>query len=234
MNSDNVDNTTYILDTLVQKSIVKQETYLTALESFITLKKVIKYLMENYRKQLKSATQKIPLDYIENGIFEAQMQVAGDMIIFNMHSNIFTFDEKHWIWEHEYVKHNELNAYCGVINVYNFLADSFKYSRLNDYGFLIARIFINREGHYFLEGNANFGSFNDNFGKQTIDMSSMREIVQSIIQYSMEIDLIAPPLDTIQIVTVDQMVDKSNMSKIEIGKPLGFRSNAENSIQFKK
>jgi hypothetical protein len=234
MNSDNVDNTTYILDTLVQKSIVKQETYLTALESFITLKKVIKYLMENYRKQLKSATQKIPLDYIENGIFEAQMQVAGDMIIFNMHSNIFTFDEKHWIWEHEYVKQNELNAYCGVINVYNFLADSFKYSRLNDYGFLIARIFINREGHYFLEGNANFGSFNDNFGKQTIDMSSMREIVQSIIQYSMEIDLIAPPLDTIQIVTVDQMVDKSNMSKIEIGKPLGFRSNAENSIQFKK
>ena len=234
MNTDNVDNTTYILDTLVQKSIVKQETYLTALESFITLKKVIKYLMENYRKQLKSATQKIPLDYIENGIFEAQMQVAGDMIIFNMHSNIFTFDEKHWIWEHEYVKQNELNAYCGVINVYNFLADSFKYSRLNDYGFLIARIFINREGHYFLEGNANFGSFNDNFGKQTIDMSSMREIVQSIIQYSMEIDLIAPPLDTIQIVTVDQMVDKSNMSKIEIGKPLGFRSNAENSIQFKK
>lgn len=234
MNTDNVDNTTYILDTLVQKSVVKQETYLTVLESFITLKKVIKYLMENYRKQLKNASKKIPLDYVENGIFEAQMQVAGDLIIFNMHSNIFTFDEKHWIWEHEYVKQSELNGYCGVINVYNFLADSFKYSRLNDYGFLIARIFINREGHYFLEGNANFGSFNDDFGKQKIEMSSMREIVQSIIQYSMEVDLIVPPLDTIQIVTVDQMVDKSNMSKIEIGKPLGFRSNSENSFYSKK
>jgi len=234
MNTDNVDNTSYILDTLVQKSIVKQETYLVSLESFITLKKVIKYLIENYRKQLKDSPQKIPLDYTENGVFEAQMKVGGDLIIFNMHSNIFTFDEKHWIWEHEYVKPNELNGYVGVINVYNFLADSFKYERLTDYGFIIARIFINREGYYFLEGNANFGSFNDDFGKHKIDMTSMREIVQSIIQYSMEVDLQVPPFESIQVVTVEQIIDKTNISKIETGKPLGFRSNTSSSINFKK
>lgn len=226
MNSENIDNTTYILDNLVQKSIVKQEAFVTTLESFITLKKVIKYLMENYAKQLKDATQNIPLDFSENGVFEAKMQVAGDMIIFNMHSNVFTFDPKHWIWNHEYVKQNELNGFCGVINVYNFLADSFKYSRLNDYGFIIARIFINREGYYFVEGNANFGSFNDNFSKEKIDMAKMREIIQSLIQYSMEVDLVAPPFDTIQVVTVNQMEDKMNMSKIETGKPLGFHPSA--------
>lgn len=231
MNSEKIDNTTYILDTLVEKSIVKQETYLITLERFITIKKVIKYLIENYRKQLKNSTQKIALSFTENGVFESSMQVAGDMMIFNMHTNIFTFDSKHWIWQTDYVKQNNLNAYCGVINVYNFLADSFKYNRLTDYGFIIARIFINREGYYFLEGNPNFGSFNDDFGKNKLDMARMRDIVQSIIQYAMEVDLIVPPLDNIQVATVDQMLDKRNSAKIETGKPLGFQSNANSNIK---
>lgn len=226
MNTENLDNTSYILDTLVEKSIVKQETYLRTLENFITMKKVNKYLIDNYRKQLKNAPQKIPLSFTENGVFESTMQVAGDMIIFNMHTNIFTFDQKHWMWQTDYVKQNEMNAYCGVINVYNFLADSFKYNRLTDYGFIIARIFINREGYYFLEGNPNFGSFNDDFGKNKLDMARMRELIQTIIQYSMEVDLVVPPLESIQVASVEQMIDKRNSGKIEIGKPLGFHSNA--------
>jgi hypothetical protein len=224
MNSEKLDNTTYILETLVEKSIVKQETYLITLEHFFTLKKVIKYIIENYGKQLKNVSQKIALDFTDNGIFEAKMQVAGDVMIFNMHSNIFTFDEKHWIWEHEHIKANKLNAYCGVINIYNFIADSFKYNRLGDYGFLIARIFINREGYYFVEGNPGYGSFNDDFGKNKIDISRMREIIQKIIQFSLEVDLVVPPLESIQISTVEQMMDKMNMSKIETGKPLGFKT----------
>ncbi|HAM99415.1 MAG TPA: hypothetical protein DCQ26_12475 [Marinilabiliales bacterium] len=227
MNIEKQDNTAYILDTLIEKSVVKQETYLVTLENFFTLKKVIKYLIDNYAKQLKNESQKIALDFTDNGIFEAKMQVAGDLIIFNMHSNIFTFDEKHWIWNHDYVKNNELNGYFGVINVYNFLADSFKYNRLGDYGFLIARIFINREGYYFLEGNANFGSFNEDFGKNKIDISRMREMIQSIITYSLEVDLVVPPMENIQIATVEQMMDKMNMSKVETGKPLGFKSSAK-------
>jgi hypothetical protein len=231
MKTEKTDNTTYILDTLVEKSIVKQETYLVTLENFITLKKVKKYLIDNYRKQLKNSPQKIALNFTENGVFESSMQIAGDIIIFNMHTNIFTFDQKHWIWQTDYVKQNELNAYCGVINVYNFLADSFKYNRLTDYGFIIARIFINREGYYFLEGNPNFGSFNDNFGKKKLDMASMRELAQSIIQYSMEVDLVVPPLENIQVATVDQMLDKRNSSKIETGKPLGFQSAINSNIK---
>lgn len=224
MNTDKMDGTTYILDTLIEKSVVKQETYLITLEHFFTIKKVIKYIIENYGKQLKNVSQKIALDFTDNGIFEAKMQVAGDIMIFNMHSNIFTFDDKHWIWKHDYVKGNKLNGYCGVINVYNFIADSFKYNRMGDYGFLIARIFINREGYYFIEGNPSYGSSNEDFGKNKIDISRMREIIQSIIQFSLEVDLVVPPLETIQLATVEQMMDKMNMSKIETGKPLGFKS----------
>lgn len=228
MENGKLDNTSYILDTLLQKSLAKQSTYTTTLEKFISLKKVMKFLIGNYKKQIKSYKGKIPLNFTENGVFEASMQVGGDMIVFNMHSNVFAFDEKHWIWEHPYVKDDNSNGYCGVINVYSFLADSFKYKRTGDYGYIIARIFINKEGYYFLEGNPDFGSFNKDFGSRVLDMSILREIVQLIIQYSLEVDLLVPPLENVQLATVEQMLVKMDQPKANTGKPLGFQSNAKN------
>ena len=45
----------------------------------------------------------------------------------------------------------QYRTYCGVINMYNFLSDSFKYNRENDLGYLIGRMFINKE-NTFVEG----------------------------------------------------------------------------------
>jgi len=230
MENGKLDNTSYILDTLLQKSLAKQSTFTTTLEQFISLKKVMKFLIGNYKKQIKSYNGKIPLYYTENGVFEAKMQVGGDMIVFNMHSNVFAFDEKHWIWENAYVKDDNRNGYCGVINVYSFLADSFKYKRFGDYGYIIARIFINREGFYFLEGNPDFGSFNKDFGTKALDMSILREIIQLIIQYTLEVDLLVPPLENVQLATVEQMLAKMDQPKADTGKPMGFQSNT----QYKK
>ncbi len=227
MDNNKQDVTSYILDTLIQKSITKQNTYSCTLENFLQLKKVMKFLIGNYKKQIKDYGQKINMQFSENGIFEAKMQVAGDLIVFNMHSNVFTFDDKHWVWEHDYIKQNNLNAYFGVINIYNFLADSFKYRRLEDYGFIISRLFINQEGHFFLEGNPDFGLFNEDFGKHKLDMSILREIVHLIIQYSLEVDLIIPKLEDMQVTTVEQMISKMDRPKINTGKPMGFQSNAQ-------
>lgn len=228
MENGKLDNTSYILDTLLQKSLAKQSTYTRTLESFIQLKKVMKFLIGNYKKQIKSYKGRIPLSYTENGVFEAKIQVGGDLIVFNMHSNVFAFNGDHWIWERPYVKEDNRNGYCGVINIYSFLADSFKYKRLGDYGYIIARLFINREGFYFLEGNPDFGSINQDFGKNKLDMSLMREIVQLIIQYSLEVDLLVPELQDIQLASVEQMLLKMDQPKIGTGKPLGFQSNAQN------
>lgn len=233
MENEKLDNTSYILDTLLQKSVAKQQTYLTTLEHFISLKKVMKFLIGNYKKQIKTFDAKIPLQYSENGIFEAKMQVAGDMIVFNMHSNVFAFDNEHWIWENDYVKADNANAFCGVINVYNFLADSFKYKRMSDYGYIVARIFINREGYYFLEGNPDFGSFNKDFGVKKLDISSLREISQLIIQYALEVDLLVPTLENVQLATVEQMFTQMDKPKTKTGKPLGFHSNNQENSQNK-
>lgn len=227
MEQNRLDTTSYILDTLIQKSVAKQEAYTCTLEQFIALKKVMKFLIENYKKQLKEYSQKINLHFSENGVFEAKMQVAGDMLVFDMHSNIFAFDEKHWIWKNEYVKKDNRNSYCGVISVYNFLADSFKYKRLGDYGYIVARVFINREGYFFLDGDPDFSLFNENFGKNKLDVAALREITQLIIQYSLEADLLIPSLENMQITTVKQMIAKTDKPKVDTGKPMGFQINAK-------
>ena len=56
------------------------------------------------------------------------------------------------IWTTKYVQKDELNSYSGIINIYNFLTDSFKYDRIDDLGYLVGRLFINRHSHYFVEG----------------------------------------------------------------------------------
>ena len=46
-----------------------------------------------------------------------------------------------------------MRSFCGVINIYNFLSQTLlKYNRLNDAGFLIASVFINKDYHFFVEG----------------------------------------------------------------------------------
>ncbi len=229
MNDEKIDNTTLILNTLKEKAVIKQEVYQTTLDIFSTTKKIVKYLINNYKSQLKGETHKILLEYTDKGLFEAEMRVAGDLLIFNMHSNVFEFPKEHWIWNNEYVKQNINNSYCGIINIYNFLSDSFKYKRMDDYGFIVARIFVNREGHYFVEGNQDFGSINDDFGVNKLDIAILREIIQYIILHSLEVDLLVPPIKDIQIATVRQMFDKINTSRVKTGKPMGFQSNASSS-----
>ena len=50
-----------------------------------------------------------------------------------------------------------------MINIYNFLADSFKYNRLNDVGYLVGRVFLNKDLHYFVEGKRQLGFLYNDF-----------------------------------------------------------------------
>ncbi len=231
MDTLKIDTNQLILESLKEKAVVKQEVYKNTVDSFKTLKKVGKYLVGNYKQQLKLLTNnKIPLDFRDRGPFECEMQIGGDLLLFSMHTNVFTFAPNHWAFKRKYVIQNPMNAYFGIINIYNFLADSFKYNRLDDYGFIVARLFINRENTYIVEGNANFGNFNHDFGRNKLDMACLRDVIQSIILHTIEVDLVPPMLNDIQVATVSQMQDTLNKTKMETGKPLGFRSNTQYNV----
>jgi len=147
-----------------------------------------------------------------------------------MHTNVFDFDKSHNIWNTSYLKEDELRAYCGMINIYNFLADSFKYNRVNDLGYLVARFFVNKELHYFVEGKRQLGFLYNDFVNKKINQKDIREIIESSILYSMDFDLLTPPYNSMKEVSVIDVIETTNAMKIKTGKRLGFKFFNDNEI----
>ena len=191
-----------IISTLKEKSVLKEKVYDNTLNSFLIVKDILKNLAREVNNSLAGIDPRIKLEYTDRSTFDAQMKVAGDVLFFSMHSNIFQFDREHPAWKTAYIQKNKYNAYSGIINIYNFLFDSFKYSRLDDLGYLIARIFINHENQYFVEGKRQMGMLFTNYGNEQISRESLQVIIETAIQYALEFDLLVPPYDTVNIATV--------------------------------
>ncbi|MBT3384482.1 MAG: hypothetical protein HN778_12005 [Prolixibacteraceae bacterium] len=217
-----------LLEAFVIKSTTKQKVYQNTKKTFTILKKVLKKLEEDY---LSIVREKVPSAVLpvfkERGPFEVEFKIGGDLLIFSMHSNVFEFDDKHPAWKTAYVEEDSMRSYCGTINIYNFLADSFKYNRNNDLGYLVARIFVNKDNHFFVEGKRQSDETVKDFAIDTISPGLVRQIVETAIQYSIEFDLLVPLYDQVKVATVDQMRQKISHSKMTTGKRLGFEFNSD-------
>jgi hypothetical protein len=218
---------TVILDTLSGKSAIKQAIYDVVVDCFGMVKEVLTDLQDGYNNKLKKADERLLLEFQDNGLFGAQIRVASDILIFSMHSNIFQFDRDHNIWKTSYVSADHSVAYCGIINIYNFLADSFKYNRLADLGYLICRIFINKNRHFFVEGKRQQKYYYTSFGQETISRTALEEVINTAIGYALEFDLLVPPYDTVKLTTVEQAILNIEYSRTKTGKRLGFRFNSD-------
>ncbi len=219
-----------IVDTLKGKSVLKQKVFDNTAVAFMMVKDILKNLARDVNGNLGGVDQRIRMEYTDRSTFDAQLKVAADLLLFSMHSNIFQFDREHPAWKTAYIQKNKFNAYSGIINIYNFLADSFKYSRLDDLGYLIARIFINHENQYFVEGKRQMGMLFTNYGNEPFSQESLKKIVYTAINYSLEFDLLVPPYDTVKIASVGQAESKIQHSRLITGKRLGFQFNSDDIL----
>jgi len=226
-----IDRKVTIVDTLKEKSVLKQKVFDNTANAFLTVKEILKGLSKDVNGKLTGVDPRIRIEYTDRSNFDAQLKVAGDMLLFSMHSNIFQFDREHPAWKTSYIQKNKNNAYSGIINIYDFLADSFKYSRLDDLGYLVARIFINHEKQYFVEGKRQMGTLFTNFGSEEISKEALQKIIYTAVQYSLEFDLLVPPYDTVKIASVGQVESKIQNSKIVTGKRLGFQFNSDDVLE---
>ena len=217
-----------IIELLKEKACHKQEVFRKTIDVFSDFKKEAKELVEGLKTEMCKVDDAILLEYTEKSDFEFHIKFGGDILVFFMHTNIFDFPKSHNIWNNSYVKDNELNAYCGMINVYNFLADSFKHNRVNDLGYLVARCFINNELHYFVEGKRQLGFLHNDFLNGIIDNMKIRSIIESTMLYSMDFDLLTPPYDNMKEISVMDIFEVTNAIKIKTGKRLGFKFQADN------
>jgi hypothetical protein len=216
-----------ILEKLTVKSATKQKVYKTTKEIFNSLKDCCEELVNELNKESLLKDSNVNIELTKNGEHEFKLQFSADVLVFSMHSNTFTFDKKHQIWNNPIVQENSLNAYCGVINIYNFLNDSFKYNRLNDVGFLVSRIFINRNQNFFVESKANLSSDISKLNNETINKHFLSEIIGQLIMFSIDFELLTPSFDDVQVVSLHEMIKINNEMKLKTSKKLGYKFSNE-------
>lgn len=217
-----------ILETIVSKSTLKQKVFDNTFATFNDLKETLLEMASEMDDQLDGLLdRRVRLEYRDRGKFEAQIQVANDLLIFQMHTDVFEFEPNHVIWQNPYVQTDRDNSYCGVINIYNFLSDSFKFNRNADEGYLIGRIFINRERRYFVEGKGQTGVKAASFGTAEIGREALKGILEAAIAFALGFDLLVPSYEDGKRVTVDQFNTKLDNSKFVTGKRLGYEFDTE-------
>jgi hypothetical protein len=211
-----------ILTTLRDKAIVKQRVQENISQTYTLLKEAISELTKEYNLSLTASKGSFQVN-LNCGPTECELVYSTEMLIFNVQPYIFEFDKSHSIWTNSYVQDNPMNAFCGIINIYNFLSESYKNNRAEDLGYLIARIFVNRDMHYFVEGKRQLGFLYNDFASAKINKQELKNIAESAILYSLDFELLVPNYDDVSIVSVEQMRDKVSRSKIQTGKRLGFQ-----------
>lgn len=221
---------TLILETLKEKGCLKQKVFKNTIAIFKDFKSEAKTLISELKAEMQDFDKEVSIQFIDKGKYEFHIKFGGDILVFFMHTNVFDFEKSHNIWNSSYLKEDELRAYCGMINVYNFLADSFKYNRVNDLGYLVGRLFVNKDLHYFVEGKRQLGFLYNDFVNEVISKEKIKAIIESTILYSLDFDLLTPPYENMKEVSLIDVIEVTNAMNIKTGKRLGFKFQADNDL----
>ncbi len=198
------------------RTIIKEKTR----NSFLMLEEALGHLVASYNEQLDTHQH---LQLAKRSDRVLQLTVADDTLIFALQTSAYKFDRDHAVMQSEYVTEDPERAVVGIINIYDFMTDTFTYDRDEDEGYLIARVFVSKESTFFVEGKRQRNMGHKSYGKNRLDCDAWTKIVETAIKYSAEMDALVPPYETQMLTTMAQMQLEILQSKSKNGKRLGFR-----------
>lgn len=211
----------YIHHLLESKSSAKQITYKNLIAAFTLLAKESKRIVDELKKKPDPVEEDVTVDFEQINEHEFQVKLAGDLLVFVLHTNVVTFEEQHAVMKSAYIREKEVNRYFGQIMIYNFMSDSVKFNRVNDPGYLLARILINHEKHFLVEGDGPLGQVFNNLTEKTISEEDLNLIVKLSLTAAIENDLMAPPFPQVRFITLYQKMEKTQ--ELGAGQKIGFR-----------
>jgi hypothetical protein len=211
----------FIKAMLESKSTAKQITFKHVEEAFSLLCNDSNRIITELQNKTNCHTEEVTLYFKNISKHEFHLKLAGDLLIYVMHTNIVTFDDEHEVIKEEYTRSNPVNRYFGQINIYNFMYDSLRYNRGNDPGYLIGRLMINHENRFFMEGEQQFTSFYGTISENPISEPDLQNIVKISLKVAIKNDLMAPPYSRVRSITLNQ----KNEHTVELGggQKIGFR-----------
>lgn len=211
-----------ITEELTTKACKKQAIYRHTLGVFSRMKELSEGLVENLSERFEKIDEHVKITYKEVSEFEFHVKFSGDLLIFNMHTNVVTLPHENIIFKSPYVTEDPSRAYFGTIMVYNFMADSLKYNRLNDPGYLMSRMMINRDSHFYIEGVRQLAFLYPDIAKNMISDDVLQAYIENSILLAIDQDLFAPQFQKIQVIPLGQKLANQAMTT---GNKVGFQMN---------
>ncbi len=214
----------HLLQAIIDRSNLSQRVYDNTYAVMTKLKEILHELASELDEELEeSLDERVRIEYRDRGKYEAHFIFGENLLIFSMHTDIFRFEDGDEVWRNPYVADGGAdNAFCGIINVWNFLKDSFEHKRLGDEGYLVARIFVNREMRLMVEGKGQPAFGRAEFGRWTVDKEGLADVVEAAIDYALHFDLLVPPYESQKTVTAEVFSTRVENSKMRTGKMLGY------------
>jgi len=214
-----------ILTKLQTTSKLKYNLFEMTEALFLDLEKISGQLAKEIIEANKEGIP-IPIKVERTNPFEFIFRIGGDVLIFILQSNIVRLPDENYLSKSKYLKDDVTLRYFGQILIYNFLSDTIDYGRLEDPGYLIGRIMLNKENKFFLEGDRkivfNFPELKEN----PINPEKMRDFVEELVVSALENDLLAPAFTDIMLITYQQKIE--HISGLGNPQKIGFDFFAKN------
>lgn len=220
-------NRQQLIDILLHKSALKQDIADDLEVVFDQLRQLIEQEFIALKKVVTD--ERVRLFIKDRGDHEFHVYIGSDVLVFNLHHNVFRLPDSNPLWGTAYFKANPNNGYFGTIHIYNFLAESLQQNRLDDMGNLIARIFVNHERHFFIEGKGSLGYTFSDPQHMLLSEQLLQLIAQMAFAYALQFDLYIPPFDYMDNVSVGQIFMMGEQLKLKTAKRLGFKMSAEDT-----
>jgi hypothetical protein len=216
--SDPIDQIKSLLEV---KSTAKQITYRNLLRAFEVLASESQRIVKDLTTKVNPGDEDVTVEYTRVNSHEFHVKLAGDLLIFVLHTNVVSMIGNHPVMQDPYMKLKEVNRYFGQIMIYNFMADSLKFNRINDPGYLLARLLINHEGRYVIEGEGHLTAIANKISSQPIVDAELSILVKLSLMLAIENDLVAPPFPDVRYITLYQKMEKT--LELGAGRKIGFQ-----------
>lgn len=213
------DKIPLILGALKDKACVKQKIYRNTKGVFDHMRAQAEAIVNLLASTFKDIDESVHIEFDNVNEFEFRIKFSGDLLMFTMHSNVIAFPPEHILAKNPYVQEDFRRGYFGHIMVYNFMADSLKYNRLADPGYLVARMLINWDSHFYIEGVRQLNFLFPDISKNQVSTEILRDFIESCMLTSINNDLIAPNYQDIQFIQLGQKLANQMVSA---GEKVGF------------
>lgn len=205
-----------IITGLHQKSKTKQAIYRNTQQTFDRMKEISQELVAVLTERVTKQDADVVIEYRNLNEHEFHIKFSGDLLVFVMHSNIITFPDDYEIMQGAYVQEDFRRRFFGHVMAYNFMADTIKYNRLNDPGYLVGRMLINIENHFCIEGVKQLDLPFDqaaNIAENVMTDKTLRIIVESAMIAAVNNDLMGQDVSEIERITLKQKLENTHLTR---------------------